>query len=505
MDRRKFLAHSAAGLTAARLARAELAPPPASVVPVTINIHAVTGPLPHVWEECAGSDRAAITLRESWRQDLVRGHNEAGIKRIRFHGIFNDELDVYGQSIISRAYEQPNFQNIDQVYDGLLELGVSPYVELGFMPKRLASGAASFGFYSGNITPPKSTDAWSAFIRTFVVHLVERYGLAAVRTWPFEVWNEPNLPFFWSGTQQQYFEFFKATAMAIKSVDASLQVGGPATSAAEWLPEFADWCGTNQAPLDFFATHVYVADKQDKLPAAERRAPPDAIQAAMQRARAVIDGSAFRGRPLWLSEWSCDSPAMIAHIIAGCLPNVQAMSHWVLSGTYEELGVGNFILKEGDNGFSMLVRGIAKPAFNTYVLLHALGTERLHADGPVLATRRERGVAALVWNLAEVEQPSGIPGQHRTRTVKGEARRLKIEFAGARAGQTVRVRYVDMERGSPFPAWRAMGSPQYLSPAQLTQLRQRSAIAPAVKMRLDQLRRLLLDLPAEGVAMLELD
>jgi xylan 1,4-beta-xylosidase len=196
---------------------------------------------------------------------------------------------------------------------------------------------------------------------------------------------------------------------------------------------------------------------------------------------------------------------MIAQIIAGCLPHCQAMSHWVLSGTYEELGVGDFVLKEGDNGFSMLVRGIAKPAFNTYILLHALGTERLQSTGPVLASRRGQGVAALVWNLAEVEQASGIPGQRRTRTVKGEARRLQVEFAGARAGQAVRVRYVDQQRGSPFPAWRALGSPQYLSPAQLTQLRAQSAIAAAVRMRLDASRRLLLDLPAEGVALLELD
>jgi xylan 1,4-beta-xylosidase len=506
MDRRYFLAGSALSLAAARLARAEAgASSEQPVVPVTIDTRTVTGVLAHVWEESAGSDRAAITLRESWRQDLARGHAEAGIKRIRFHGIFNDELDVYAQSIISRGHDQPNFLNIDQVYDGLLEHGVSPYVELSFMPKRLASGTRSFGFYAGNITPPASSAAWATFIRAFVVHLVERYGLPAVRTWPFEVWNEPNLPFFWSGSQQQYFELYKATAVAIKSVDESLQVGGPATAAAEWLPELAEWCAANSAPLDFFATHVYAGDRQDKLfGATERHAQPDVIPAAMQRARAQIEASAFRGRPLWLSEWSCDSPAMIAHIIAGCLPHVQAMSHWVLSGTYEELGVADFILKEGDNGFSMLTHGIAKPAFNTYILLHALGTQRLRAEGPVLATRRDRGVAALVWNLAEVEQPSGIPGQNRTRVVKGAARRFQVEFAGARASQAVRVRFVDQQRASPFPAWRALGSPQYLSTAQIALLRERAAIAPAVTMPLDRARRVLLDLPAEGVALVEL-
>jgi xylan 1,4-beta-xylosidase len=512
MDRRHFIASGALGLAAARLARAEANAATAAAatvepatVPVSIDTRVVTGALPHVWEECAGSDRAAITLRESWRQDLARGHAEAGIKRIRCHGIFNDELDVYGQSIVSRAYTEPNFQNTDQVYDGLLAQGVSPFVELSFMPKRLASGTRSFGFYGGNITPPTSNEAWGAFIGKFVAHLVDRYGLATVRGWPFEVWNEANLPFFWSGTQQQYFELYKATAVAIKSVDASLQVGGPATAHAAWLPELAGWCAANNAPIDFFSTHAYVGDNQKELFGDDgRRALPDVIPAAMQRARAQIDASAFRGRPLWLSEWSCDSPAMIAHIIAGCLPHVQAMSHWVLSGTYEELGVGDHVLKEGDNGFSLLARGIAKPAFNTYVLLHALGQERLQSTGPVLATRSGRKVSALVWNLAEVEQPSGIPGQKRTRVVKGEARRLQVEFAGAEAGQVARVRYVDMQRGSPFPAWRELGSPQYLKPEQVALLRERAMIAPASKLRLDRGRRLLLDLPAEGVTLVEL-
>jgi xylan 1,4-beta-xylosidase len=504
MDRRNFLAGSASSLAAARWVRAASPSGTPELVPVTIDIREVTGSLPHVWAECAGSDRAVISLRESWRQDVARGHAEAGIKRIRFHGIFNDELDVFGQSITSRAYSEPNFINIDQIYDGLLEQGVSPYVELGFMPRRLASGNASFGFGGGNITPPKSNDEWAKFIRVFIVHLVERYGLATVRGWPLEVWNEANLPFFWTGTQLQYFELYKATAAAIKSVDESLQVGGPATAQAAWVADFAGWCNDNHAPVDFFSTHAYIGDDQAKLfGPTERHPKPDVIPAALQRVRAEIDGSAFRGRPLWLSEWSCDSPAMIAHIIAGSLPHCHAMSHWVLSGTYEELGVGNFILKEGDNGYSLMIRGIPKPSFNTYVLLHALGDERLRADGPVLASRRGRAVAALVWNMAEVDQANGIPGSKRTREVKGEMRRYAVSFAGARGGQPVRVRFVDMERGSPFPAWRAMRSPQYLLPRQIAQLRDSAAIAPAEVMRLDRQGKLELDLPAEGVALIE--
>lgn len=511
MDRRAFLANgalAAAGAAMPSLASAQgLASAAASALPVRINLRETTGPLKHIWSECAGSDRAAITLREEWRHDLDRWRKEAGLKRVRFHGIFNDELGVNAPSILSRAADAPpNFQNIDRVYDGLIERGVSPFIELGFMPKRLASADRAFGFYAANVTPPTSLEAWGGFIRAFVGHLVDRYGLATVRQWPFEVWNEPNLAPFWSGTQAQYFDLYKATAVAVKSMDSQLQVGGPTTSSVAWISEFLAYCEQNNAPLDFVASHAYAGDNQARMFGdATALMQADVIPEAVKRTRAKIDATRFKNMPFWLSEWSCDSPAMIAHILTGCLPHVQAMSQWVLSGMYEELGVANYVLKEGDMGWSTIVKGIALPSFNTYRLLHALGTSRLAAAGPVLASRRADGsVAALVWNLADVKQPAGIPGMSRTRQVEGEARRLHVSFAGAKAGQAVRIRYVDQARGSPMPAWRAMGSPQYPRAEQIARLRQAAEIAPAVVARLDASGGLTVDLPPEGVALLEL-
>jgi xylan 1,4-beta-xylosidase len=134
-----------------------------------------------------------------------------------------------------------------------------------------------------------------------------------------------------------------------------------------------------------------------------------------------------------------------------------------------------------------------------------LGETRLAAEGPALASRRADGsTAVLVWNLADVPQPSGIPGMTRTRPVKGDAKRLEIELVGARPGQAVRVRQVDQQQGSPLPAWRAMGSPQYPTREQLAQLRKSAEIAPAKVMKVNAQGRLVLELAPEGLALLEL-
>ncbi|WP_380879344.1 beta-xylosidase [Sphingomonas sp. DBB INV C78] len=472
---------------------------------VEIDLNDETGPLDHIWSRCAGSDRASITLRESWRRDLERFRNEAGLERVRFHGIFNDDLGVWPGGM---GGKDPNFQNVDDVYDGLLARGVQPFVELSFMPRKLASGTTRLNFtYNANITPPASPSDWGNFIQAFVRHLLDRYGAREVRQWYFEVWNEPNLKWFFSGSQADYFEMYKAAARAIKAVDPALRVGGPSTAAVQWIPEFLNFCAQERLPVDFVSTHIYAGDDQKEMFGTAALHPTsEVIPAAMAQVRAQIDASPYRGAELWLSEWSSDSPAMIAHIISRCLPYCHAMSQWALSNVFEEINFPNFILKEGDGGWGMIAqRNIPRPSFNTYRLLHRLGQRRLAATGPALASKTGKGAAALVWNLAEVQQPSGIPGRSSERTVTGSARRFAIALKGARPGARVKVSFVDQERGSPLPRWRALGSPQYPTRTQVEEIRKAAELAPPEQRRLDRNAGLLIDLPAEGVALIEIE
>ncbi|MGN6356428.1 MAG: GH39 family glycosyl hydrolase [Novosphingobium sp.] len=508
MDRRHFLAASAA--TAASAAAPAFAAATASeTIDVTIRSREEVGPLPHVWEECVGSDRAAITLRESWRRDMARGKAELGIKRVRFHGIFADELGVNTRTIQRMRDNTPNFKNVAEVYDGVVALGLQPSVELSFMPSNLASGRSQFGFYNANTSPPKSYDEWGAFIRQFVLFLVNRYGINEVAKWPLEVWNEPNLGVFWSGKQADYFQLYKSAAAAIKSIDPRLQVGGPATSATDWLPEFLEFAATENAPVDFVTTHIYPGDNQEKLfgPGPKRPIPqviPDGLVAARRKVNASKLGA--NGKlPLYVNEWSSDSPAIICHVLSVAIEQVQMMSHWVLSGAYEELGPTDYMFQEGSMGWSLMLGEVPRPNYNTYRLLHALGHRRLASTGPALASKRADGsLAAMVWNLADVDQPGGIPGAVPTRNIRsGSAKRISVQIPDMRAGQPVKVRFVDQERGSPIPAWKAMGSPKIPTPQQVVALRSAAQIAAPRIMRLDRDRKLTLDLPMEGVALIE--
>src|SRR5512146_3460047 len=164
------------------------APTPAETI--LINARAASHPFPHYWEQMFGSGRAVLSMRQSYRQDLKFVRRVTGFRYIRFHGILNDEVGLYGEDAQGRP--EYNFSYVDQIYDGLLAEGVRPFVELSFMPKALASTPRQQEFwYHPYISPPKDWNRWGELIRRFAQHLVARYGIEEVSTWYFEVWNEP--------------------------------------------------------------------------------------------------------------------------------------------------------------------------------------------------------------------------------------------------------------------------------------------------------------------------
>lgn len=196
-------------------------------------------PLPHFWEHTVGSCHAPMALRADWQSQLRRCHDELGFRHVRFHGLLSDDVGTLIRHSETLLY---SFFNADQIVDFLVSNGMRPFVELSFMPVALASGSKTVFRYGANVTPPRDYKQWAALIRKLAAHWVARYGVEEVRNWFFEVWNEPNLKAFWTGTRQDYFTLYRYTVEAIKDVDEHLRVGGPATAKNEWIEEFLDFC-----------------------------------------------------------------------------------------------------------------------------------------------------------------------------------------------------------------------------------------------------------------------
>lgn len=120
---------------------------------VTIDADAPSHAFPHFWEQMFGSGRAILTLREDYRTDLREVHQATGFQYIRFHAIFHDEVGLYDED--DKGKPIYNFSYVDQIYDGLLQNGVRPFVELSFMPKKLAAQQIFQPFWYHPIVSPR--------------------------------------------------------------------------------------------------------------------------------------------------------------------------------------------------------------------------------------------------------------------------------------------------------------------------------------------------------------
>ncbi len=445
---------------------------------VTIDARAASTPFPHFWEQMFGSGRAILTLREAYREDLRAVKQVADFRYVRFHAIFHDEVGVYNED----EHGEPvyNFAYVDSIYDGLLKNGVRPMVEISFMPKKLAFNPDALHpfWYKQNVSPPKSMERWDGLVQHFAQHLVDRYGIDEVAQWYFEVWNEPNIDF-WNGVPrlESYFELYDHTARTLKGVSPRLRVGGPATAAAQWVPEFLAHTADAHVPIDFVTTHGYADDTVENMFGThEVIRMDDRVGRAVAKVRGEIDRSAYpnaKQLPLFWTEWSVPGqmqardttfvgPAL-ANTIRESDGHVDMLSFWTFSDVFEEGGPTSTPFR-GDFGLRAF-DGINKPSYYDYGLLHQLGGERLAvASDNVIATRTKDGaVAVAIWNLVD-------PGEH------GAEKTMDLRFTGLPANARVSIQRVDDEHGNVLPRWAVMGKPLNPTPAQAVQLNRESAL-----------------------------
>ena len=186
------------------LSTAPVSAAPAVVRTVKADVSHTLGPHSDVPLKVVGAGRAAEGLRVDWQGQLDTVQDEIGFKYLRMHGILNDEMAVYDED--KQGNPIYNFQYVDALYDALLEKKIRPFVELTFMPSKLADGTTTVFWWKGNTSLPKDYAKWAGLMRALMVHWKERYGEAEISKWYYEVWNEPDIRGFWPHPLEDYFK-----------------------------------------------------------------------------------------------------------------------------------------------------------------------------------------------------------------------------------------------------------------------------------------------------------
>ena len=520
----RFIRHAAPLLIVWSLAATVL--PAQTPETIVVDARSATTPFPHFWEQTFGSGRAILTLRESYRQDLRSVKQATDFQSVRFHGIFMDEVGLYDPD---RKVQNPglaaqaandasvyNFSYIDEIYDGLLANHIRPFVEMSFMPRKMAADpnlTQSF-FYKPVVSPPKDYAAWDKMIHAFAAHLVARYGIEEVATWKFEVWNEPNLDF-WGGRPNQptYFELYDHTARALKAVSPRIQVGGPATAAASWVTPFLAHLKEANVPADFVSTHVYANDTAANVFQTDEQIPRETmVYRAVKRVHEQILASPYPNMPLIFSEYNAsyanepnvtDSDFIgpwLANNIRLCDGLTASMAYWSFSDVFEEQGVvrtpfyGGFGLVAADH--------IDKPALNAFAMLHKLGERRIAVPSEsALATGLPGGgVALALWNYAP---PAGEGDKYTLpKSPAGPMRNFTVEIKNLSQTAKAELFRVDDDHGNVLKEFDAMGRPPGdLTQEQIARLRAAGEMSPPEHLHLNN-GKVEIAVPAHGLAVL---
>jgi len=468
---------------------------------VKISKHAEGEKFEHFWSKCVGAGRANEGLRAGWLEQLELVQQTCGFETVRFHGLFHDDMFPIFEEKGKIVY---NWQYIDDLFDRMIDLEVRPFIELAYFPTILAAENSKTQFWwKANITPDESKyGEWHNLVKAFTQHCVDRYGIDEVLTWYFEVWNEPNLHWgFFDGTKSQYFELYKQSVLAVRSVDNRLMVGGPSTSnfvaddryegevetregfgvtfdadnindldwKGVWIEDFLTYCEKEKLPVDFVSTHPYPTDYPFNPRTGKGKDFSRNVNSTMTDIKwlnKVIKASAYPNAEIHLTEWNT-SPnsrdamhdflppaAYIAKVNLDCIGLTNSLAFWTFTDIFEEKGGASSIFH---GGFGLInFQGLVKPSYHAYRMLHQLGDEKLHKDDCIFVSRKSGSgkIVALAYNYPE-DHYGAVPSSIRkiAKYEEGSTRTLDVVVSGFSPGTMFKIEILDKDHGNIYNYW----------------------------------------------------
>lgn len=486
-------------------------------ITLTPSWSAVPTPLRHTWAPVGNIDQFRWLARADVQRQLAMARDELGVRHVRAVAMFSPELAVWDYDLIdwrkpaAEKTQRPNWQLIDLSIEALLDLGLKPIYTTCFTPVGMTDDPTTCWPDRNPTGLPRDLNQWTDFITATLRHHLARYGRDQLRSWYFEVWNEPNLKgCFFGGTREEFFQLWDATYRAFKSVDSELRLGGPSTARAEWIPEFLDWTDKHGTRPDYLITHLYNNDSEGQPlspfdgPASHKvKDSPHFASGVIRGTRRELERRGYTGEVHWNEwgrSWFLHDPlketaleaAFIAKTMAEVSQDADAFAFWCLSDIYNQGGLQS---SEFQANYGLLsLHGLRKPGWFAHVLLQRLGVARVPITGGddllnALATRDEADSRVLVY---------AYPQHHDAAPVR-ETVRIALPPGTPRAPRLFRL---GAQENNIIATWRTQGAPTYPTRAQLDQLRAANHLQAATDLQIHD-GHAVFDLERPGVALLE--
>ena len=467
---------------------------------ITVDASKQTAGNPPFWAASVGTGTASLTLRSDLETHYKIGAREAGFKRVRGHGVLSDAMGIY------KGPGSYSWTNFDKYLAAIVSAGMRPIMEMDFMPTALALNGNDKDIY-------KSITDYKAFITAVVQHCVDKYTLADVSQWYWEIWNEPDYPGFWNGSNSseatsakmsEYYTLYDAAVSAITTVLSSAFVGGPATTQSGPVGAFLQHCKSAGTRVTFASSHVYPGGASAASADANGLVSDNNSRISQITSGGYTTSSVMSFNTEWNSSYSgqgggtgddlisMDNNWNVGFILKGTkllsdknsgnTPALGAFSYWVLSDVFDESSgpSGSYILGKTSNGtlpfgqvFGLMTfQGIRKAAFNAFKMLNYLGPTRLQSSGGTSSD----GVDAMATTSASGDSLQILAyDQYATLNTTGtdsvtiNVSNLPSTLAGKQVFVTQFI--VDATHSNPYSVWTSQSKPTAPTEAQLQALK----------------------------------
>ncbi len=464
---------------------------------ITVDASKQTAGNPPFWAASVGTGTATLTLRSDLETHYKIGAREAGFKRVRGHGVLSDAMGIY------QGPGSYSWTNFDKYLTAISQAGMRPIMEMDFMPTALALNGMDKDIY-------KNATDYKNFIAAVVQHCVDKFGMPDVSQWYWEIWNEPDYPGFWNGTNMSeataakmtdYYTLYDAAVAAVTSVIPNALVGGPATTQSSPIGAFLQHCKSAGTRVTFASSHVYpggaaggasadanglVTDNNSRISqitsGGYTTATVTSFNTEWNSSYSGQGGGVGDNVTSMDNNWNVGFILKAAKLLSdknsGNTPPVGMFSYWVLSDVFDESSgpSGSYILSKTANGtlpfgqvFGLMTfQGIRKAPFNAFKMLNYLGPTRLQSGGGTGSD----GVDAMATTSASGDSLQILAyDQYATLNTTGtDSVTINVSnLPSALAGKQVFVTQfiVDATHSNPYSIWTSQSKPTAPTEAQL--------------------------------------
>lgn len=465
-------------------------------VEAEISYHAGKNELKHSrnWQSMLNIGWAKDALLEPIQKQLMRLQSQIPHKYLRFHGIFDEEMRIFSD----KEDGMYNFRYIDMVFDFILNIGLLPYVELGFLPKKMAEGYEQQFAGRCYVGIPHNMQKWNELVAEFIQHCIIRYGRSCVREWKFTV-MDGLYEYYRVFTMEEYAEFFCNNYRLIKQFDEEIAVGGPGhdldllvSSRRGELDKFLSICKKNHCVPDFicfqyFHSRYNDAEKTERVTIdrfeTHQNMPvqldenPNSMQLRLNELEQALRENDISDVPLVLQAWNatlwqhdltsdtCYKAAFLAKNILENQSRLEMMGYWTASDLFDDHDPEHALYYGGYGLFTYT--GIPKAGYYALDLLAQLdGTIAAQGRG-YYVTRTEEEIQILLYHYTHFDR---MYLEHYSFTedrygvfMDENALQFTIRLKDIPAAYYTMESYqISKEGGSSYDAWVRMGSPMTL-------------------------------------------